>query len=46
MKIHKHHRRQRRVYSEELKQEVVQMLRDGHSAFSVAHKTTAQHPFG
>ncbi|HLJ97724.1 MAG TPA: transposase [Gemmataceae bacterium] len=37
MKTHKHHRRQRRVYPEELKKEAVQMLLDGPSASSVAH---------
>jgi hypothetical protein len=31
-KINKQHRPQRRVYPEELKKEVIQMLLDGHSA--------------
>ncbi len=43
MKPHKHHRRQRRVYPEELKKEAVQMLLDGHSASSVAHNLGIGH---
>jgi len=43
MKLHKHHRRQRRVYPEELKKEAVQMLLDGHSASSVAHNLGIGH---
>ncbi len=43
MKTHKHHRRQRRVYPEELKKEAVQMLFDGHSASSVAQNLGIGH---
>jgi transposase len=43
MKTHKHDRRQRRVYPEELKKEAVQMLLDGHSASSVAHNLGIGH---
>jgi transposase len=35
---------QRRVYPEELKQEAVQMLLDGHSAASVAQNLGLPHP--
>src|SRR5713101_5778811 len=38
-----HHRRQRRVYPEELKKEAVQMLFDGHSASSVAQNLGIGH---
>src|SRR5437879_13849463 len=43
MKTNKHHRRQRRVYAEELKKEAVPMLVDGHSASSVAHNLGIGH---
>ena len=35
---------QRRVYPDELKQEAVQMLLDGHSAVSVAENLGLPHP--
>jgi transposase len=43
MKTNKQHRPQRRVYPEELKNEAVQMLLDGHSASSVAHNLGIGH---
>jgi transposase len=43
MKTKKQHRTQRRVYPEELKEEAVQMLLDGHSASSVAHNLGIGH---
>ena len=43
MKTHKQDKPQRRVYSEELKKEAVQMLLDGHSAPSVAQNLGIGH---
>jgi transposase len=43
MKANKHQKPQRRVYPEELKQEAVQMLLDGHSASSVAQNLGLSH---
>src|SRR5215831_1883992 len=43
MKTNTHPKPNRRVYPEELKKEAVQMLLDGHSAFSVAHNLGIGH---
>jgi hypothetical protein len=45
-KTNTHAKVQRRVYPEELKKEAVQMLLDGHSVPSMAHKTAGQPLFG
>jgi transposase len=44
MKPQQRPRAQRRIYPEELKQEAVQMLLDGHSAVSVADNLGLPHP--